>query len=159
MAIDVFAKIGDIKGESRDDRHKDEIEVLSWSWGISRLGPSVEVGGASDKPIFADFTFTHAVDKASPMLMKACATGEHLKEAMLTARKAGRGQQEYLFIHMTEVIITSVTPSEAREETTPAETVSMQFAKVDLEYRTQKPDGSPDAGTHFKYDIKANKEG
>ena len=90
--------------------------------------------------------------------MQACATGVHLKEATITHRKAGKGQQEFLVIKMNDVIITGVTH---RRQPTAAisETVSLAFAKVDLEYRPQKADGSLDAGIHFKYDIKANKEG
>ena len=106
---------------------------------------------------FNDLTFTHNVDKASPMLMKACATGQHVKEATLVARKAGKGQQEYLVIKMTDVLVTGVQPSSAHEQ--PMENVSMQFAKIDVEYKPLKADGTLDAGIHFVYDIKANKVG
>ena len=159
MATDIFAKIGDIKGESLDDKHKNEVEVLSWSWGVSQSGTMAHGGGGGEgKASFNDFNFTHHVDKASPVLLKACATGEHIKEATITVRKAGKGQQEYLIIKMNDVIITSVNPSGSDGAST-AESVAMQFSKVDLEYKPQKPDGSLDAGLHFKYDIKGNKEG
>ena len=92
------------------------------------------------------------------MLLKACATGVHIKEATITHRKAGKGQQEFLIIKMNDVIVTSVNRRDSGESGQP-ENVSLAFAKVDLEYRPQKPDGSLDAGIHFKYDIKANKEG
>ena len=159
MAADIFAKIGDIKGESVDNKHKDEVEVLSWSWGVSQSGSNQGSGGGAGKANFNDFNFTHRVDKASPILLKACATGEHIKEATITVRKAGKGQQEFLIIKMNDVLITSVNPSGAAEAATMAESVAMQFAKVDLEYKPQKADGSLDAGLHFKYDIKGNKEG
>jgi type VI secretion system secreted protein Hcp len=159
MATDIFAKIGDIKGESLDDKHKNEVEVLSWSWGVQQSGTMAHGGGGGEgKASFNDFNFTHHVDKASPVLLKACATGEHIKEATITVRKAGKGQQEYLIIKMNDVIITSVNPSGSDGAAT-AESVAMQFSKVDLEYKPQKPDGSLDAGLHFKYDIKGNKEG
>jgi len=84
VAIDIFAKLGDIKGESLDDKHKDEIEVLSWSWGVTN-GVSVSGTGAGQgKASFHDLSFTHKIDKASPVLMQACATGVHLKEATIT---------------------------------------------------------------------------
>ena len=160
MASDIFAKIGDIKGESLDSKHKGEVEVLSWSWGVSQSGTlSHGGGGGAGKATFHDFSFTHHVDKASPVLMKACATGQHLKEATITVRKAGKGQQEFLIIKMSDVIITSVSPSGAGDAPSTAEHVALQFAKVDLEYRPQKADGSLDAGLHFKYDIKSNKAG
>jgi type VI secretion system secreted protein Hcp len=158
VASDIFAKIGDIKGESLDDKHKDEIEVLSWSWGVTNAGAKpMGGGGGAGKASFHDLSFTHKIDKASPVLMKGCATGQHLKEATITHRKAGKGQQEFLVIKMNDVLITAVTDADSNEGSQ-LETVSLVFAKVDLEYRPQKADGSLEAGIHFKYDIKANKE-
>ena len=158
MAVDVFLKLGDIKGESKDAAHKGEIDVLSWSWGVSQTGTmGVGGGGGAGKANFSDLNIMHAVDKASPVLMAKCASGEHIKEATLVSRKAGKGQQEYLIIKMNDILVTSVQPSGSSEH--PMESVSMQFAKVDVEYKPQKPDGSLDAGVHFVYDIKGNKEG
>ena len=160
MAADIFAKIGDIKGESLDDKHKGEIDVLSWSWGVTQSGSMAHGGGGGEgKAHFNDFSFTHSVDKASPVLLKACATGEHIKEATLTVRKAGKGQQEFLIIKMNDIIITGVTPSGAGDGAGTAEHIALQFAKVDLEYKPQKPDGSLDAGVHFVFDIKNNRAG
>jgi len=90
--------------------------------------------------------------------MAACATGKHIKDATITNRKAGKGQQEYLIIKMNDILITSVQPALSGAEGG-VENVTLKLAKVDLEYRPQKPDGSLDAGVHFKYDIKGNKEG
>jgi len=160
MASDIFAKIGDIKGESLDSKHKEEVEVLSWSWGVNQTGTISTSGGAgAGKASFSDFNFTHQIDKASPLLLKACATGQHIKEATITVRKAGKGQQEFLIIKMSDIIVTGVHPSGSDEASVFAESVALQFAKVDLEYKPQKSDGSLDAGLHFKYDIKGNKEG
>ena len=160
MASDIFAKIGDIKGESLDAKHKDEVELLSWSWGVSQSGPIASGGGAGQgKASFQDFQMTHVLDKASPNLLRACATGEHIKEATITSRKAGKSQQEFLIIKMKDIIITSVHPSQNAGDGGLVENVSLKCAKVDLEYRPQKADGSLDVGLHFKYDIKANKEG
>ena len=158
MGSDIFAKIGDIKGESLDSKHKDEIEVLSFSWGVSNAG-SITLGGGTGKATFQDLSFVHNIDKASPVLMKACATGVHMKEATITHRKAGKGQQEFLIVKMNDVIITSVTHEGSGGQSGYPESVKMAFAKVDLEYKPQKADGSLDAGLHFTYDIKANKEG
>jgi type VI secretion system secreted protein Hcp len=159
MPSDIFAKIGDIKGESLDAKHKDEIEVLSFSWGLTNAvttGPGG--GGAAGKATFHDLSIVHNIDKASPRLMAACATGTHLKEATITHRKAGKGQQEYLIVKLNDVIVTGVNHGGASGQPG-SETVSFAFAKVDLEYKPQKPDGSLDVGVHFKYDIKGNKEG
>jgi len=160
MASDIFAKIGDIKGESTDAKHKDEVEVLSWSWGVSQSGSITPGGGAgSGKTSFNDFNFTHHIDKASPVLMQVCATGQHLKDATITVRKAGKDQQEFLIIKMNDILITSVSPSSAGDTAATAESVTLQFAKVDLEYKPQRPDGSLDVGIHFKYDITTHKVG
>ena len=158
MAPDIFAKIGDIKGESVDSKHKDEIELLSWSWGVSRSASGSGSGAGTGKAHFNDLSFIHKIDKASPLLLKACATGQHLKEATITRRKAGKGQQEFLVIKMNDVLVTSVADSDDSGGGQ-MESVTLAFAKVDLEYRPQKPNGSLDAGLHFKYDLKANKEG
>ena len=157
MATDIFAKLGDIKGESIDDKHKDEIEVLSFSWGVTNAGSVATGGGGAGKATFRDLSIVHNIDKASPKLLQACATGVHLKEATITHRKAGRSQQEYLIVKMNDIIITSV--AHGGGDQTPSETVTLAFAKVNLEYKPQKADGSLDAGVFFKYDVKGNKEG
>jgi type VI secretion system secreted protein Hcp len=159
MAVDVFLKLGDIKGESQDSKHKDEIEVQSWSWGVSQSGSmAYGSGGGTGKANFNDFHFTHYVDKASPVLLKACATGEHLKEGTFTVRKAGKGQQEYLVVKLNDIIVTSVQPAGSGDAST-MESVALQPSKVSLEYKPQKADGSLDAGIFFKYDMKQMKEG
>ena len=159
MASDIFAKIGDIKGESLDDKHKDEIEVLSFSWGVSNSGSMGSgSGGGEGKASFHDLSFTHNVDKASPVLMQACATGTHMKEATITHRKAGKGQQEFMIVKMNDIIITGVTHG-GNGGGDHTENVTLAFAKVNVEYKPQKADGSLDAGIHFKYDLKAQKEG
>jgi type VI secretion system secreted protein Hcp len=162
MAADTFAKIGDIQGESNDARHKGEIDVQSWSWGVSQAATVAGPGGggaATGKPTFQDFQFTHAVDKATPNLLKACATGQHIPDAIITIRKAGAGQQEFLTITMSDVIVTGVHPAAPAGATALSETVALQFGKVDLEYKPQKPDGSLDAGIHFVYDVRTNRAG
>ena len=71
MAEDIFAKIGDIKGESTDDKHKDEIEVLSYSWGVANTPPTGP--GGAGKAVFQDVTVVHGIDKSTPSLFKVCA--------------------------------------------------------------------------------------
>lgn len=159
MASDIFAKLGDIKGESIDSKHKDEIEVQSISWGVTNAGSMAHgTGGGEGKATFHDLSFVHSVDKASPVLLTTCATGAHLKEATITHRKSGKGQQEYLVIKMNDVIITGVTHGGSSADSI-SESVTLAFAKVAVEYKPQKADGTLDAGIHFKYDLKAQKEG
>src|SRR5688572_2733280 len=146
MASDIFLKLGDIKGESMDDKHRDEIEVLSFSWGVTNSGVmSGGSGGGAGKATVHDLSIVHNLDKASPLLLKACATGTHSKDAIITHRKAGKGQQEYLIVKLTDVMITGVTHGGAASQPA-SENVTLSFAKVDFEYKPQKPDGSLDAG-------------
>lgn len=160
MAADIFAKIDGIKGESLDSKHKDEVEILSWSWGVSQSASGSQGGGAaSGKANFNDFSFTHHVDKSSPVLMRTCATGEHIKEATISVRKAGKEQHEYLIIKMSDVIITGVSPGGSGDGAGFAEHVALKFAKVHLEYKPLKADGTLGPGVDFKFDLKANKEG
>jgi type VI secretion system secreted protein Hcp len=158
MATDIFAKLGDIKGESLDAKHKDEIEVLSYSWGVTNAGSMGHgSGGGEGKATFHDLSFVHNIDKATPILMQVCATGTHLKEATITHRKAGKEQHEYMIVKLSDVIVTGVTHGGSGDGH--SENVSLSFAKVALEYKAQKPDGTLDAGIFFKYDLKAQKEG
>lgn len=158
MAGSIFARIGRIKGESQDDKHRDEIEVSSWAWGVSQSGTLAQgAGGGTGKASFQDFNFTHQVDRASPLLMKACATGEHLEDATITVRRVGSDQQEYLVVTMADILVTSVSTSAGGDAA--FEAVTLAFASVDLEYVPQKPDGSLDVGVHFTFDLKRNKEG
>jgi len=157
MAADIFAKLGDIKGESIDDKHKDEIEVFSFSWGVTNsVGAGSGGGGGAGKATFKEFSIVHSIDKASPSLLAACATGVHLKEATITQRKAGKGHQDFLIFKMNDVIITGVAEVSGAPD---SETVTLTFAKIDVEYKPQKADGSLDAGIHFKYDLAAHKVG
>lgn len=157
MVADVFIKIGDIEGESPDDAHTNEIEVVSWNWGISQAGSmATGGGGGTGRADFGSLDFTHHLDKATPNLMKLCATGEHVDEAVMTIRKSGTDPQEFLIMTMTKVFVTNISPSGQDSGGEIYETVSLQFAKVEFEYKPQKEDGSLDAGVVFKYDIKAN---
>jgi type VI secretion system secreted protein Hcp len=159
MAVDIFAKLGDIKGESTDDKHKDEIEVLSYSWGVTNPAHiGAGGGGGTGRATFQDLSIAHKIDKASPKLLEACATGQHLKEGTITFRKAGKGQEDFLIIKMNDVLITGVTQA-ASSSDGGSENVSLAFAKVDWQFKPQRPNGTLDAGIHFVFDLKDNKVG
>ena len=134
--------------------------MLSFSWGVANSGSagSGSGGGGAGKATFQDLSIVHGIDKATPELLQACATGLHIKDATITHRKAGKGQQEYLIIKLNDVTIPAVSHAGAEDQPY-AESVSLKFAKVDLEYKPQRPDGSLDPGLHFKFDLKANKVG
>ena len=129
----------------------------SWSFGVTQTGTmSMGGGGGAGKASFSDVSIMHAVDKASPVLMTKCATGEHIKEGTLVSRKAGKGQQEYLIIKMNDILITSVQPSGSSEH--PMESVSMNFSKIVLEHAAEGR-WIARRGPVLQYDVKQNKEG
>jgi type VI secretion system secreted protein Hcp len=157
-AVDYFLKFDGIKGESADSKHKDEIDVESWSWGESSTGSmSPGGGGGSGKVAMQDFHFVMRANKASTSLMKACATGQHIKTATLVARKAGKGQMEYLTFKFHDVLVSSFQTGGSEAADVQSDQVSFAFAKIEVEYRPQKADGSPGPAESFKYDLKARK--
>jgi type VI secretion system secreted protein Hcp len=158
MATNMFIRIGEIKGESHDSRHKDEIEVVSWAWGLARSAPGAPGGGAAGRASFQDLTFAHLIDRASPSLMLACASAQRFRDARLTVRRPGTTTpEEYLLISLADVVVTSVQSSGTEAAGSLLEEVSLNFARVDFEYRRQMPDGSLDAGVHFKWDLQEDR--
>jgi len=158
MAVDMFIKIDDVKGESQDKTHKDEIDVLAWSWGMSQSGTMhMGGGGGGGKVSVQDLSFTKYIDKSSANLMDYCSRGAQYKEAKMTVRKAGGAPLEYLIITMTDVIITSVSTGGSGGEDRLTENVTLNFAAVKVDYQPQKPDGSKDGGpVKYGFDIAAN---
>jgi len=158
MAVDMYLKLDGIKGESQDDKHKDEIDVLSWSWGVTQSGSMhTGGGGGSGKASFKDIAITKYVDTASPSLIKACSTGDHIKEALLVVRKAGKDQQEYLKYILTDCLISSVSTGGSGGEDRLTENISINFAKFKVEYRPQNKDGTLGGVLPFTYSIEKNK--
>jgi len=159
-AVDYFLKIKDIKGESQDDKHKDEIDVLSWSWAESNSGShATGGGGGAGKVSMGDFNFSMQTCKASPELFTACAQGTHIGEATLVCRKAGKTAQEYLTIKMTDLLVTSFQVGGSPSEVVPVDTIQMNFSKIEFKYAAQKKDGSLDSPVVKNYDLKLNKAG
>ena len=158
-AVDYFIKFDGIKGESADAKHKDEIDVESWSWGETHAGAAAAGGGggAAGKVSMQDFQFVMSLNRASVSLMKACATGQHIKTATLAARKAGKGQQEYLTFKFHDVLISSFQTGGLEDVAVPADSVSFNFAKIEVSYKPQKADGSLGSAVEFRYDLKTNK--
>jgi type VI secretion system secreted protein Hcp len=158
MASDMFIKLDDIKGESVDDKHKGEIDVLSWNWGVAQTGSSQSGGGSgSGKATVRDLTFIKAVDKASPLLFQMCCAGKPIKTALLTCRKAGGTPLEYIKITMNQAIVSSVTHGGEKGDDALEETVTLNFASVNYEYVPQKADGSGDASVVKGWDVAGNK--
>lgn len=158
MAVDMFLELDGIKGESTDDKHKEKIDVLAWSWGLSNSGTFHSgSGGGAGKANFSDLSVTKWVDKATPALMAACAKGTHIKSAKLIVRKAGDRPLEYLTITLTSVLVSSLSTGGSGGEERLTENISLNFAKVDVDYKIQDEKGAGKAGGQFTYDIQKNK--
>ena len=159
MAVDMFIKIGDIKGESKDAKHKEEIDVLAWSWGMSNSGTAHIGGGAgAGKVNVQDLSLTKYIDASSNALMQAACSGKHYPEAGLVVRKAGDTPLEYIKITMNDLLITSVSTGGSGGEDRLTENVTLNFAKFKYEYTPQKPDGSGEAAQTATWDIAANQK-
>ena len=138
MAVDIFLELDGIKGESKDHKHKDQIDVLSWSWGMSQSGTAHMGGGAgAGKVAVQDLNFTHYIDKSSPTLMLHCCNGKHIKKAKLFVRKAGEKPLEYLTIEMEDLLVSHVSTGGSHGEDRLTENVTLNFAKVKAEYQEQ----------------------
>jgi type VI secretion system secreted protein Hcp len=160
MAVDMFIKIGDFKGEARDSKHKEEIDVLAWSWGASNSG-SAHVGGGmgAGKVNVQDLSLTKYIDKSSPDLLLACCNGKHIKEGTLVVRKAGESPLEYLTITMSDIVVTSVSTGGSGGEDRLTENVTLNFAKVKVGYVEQTPTGAAGAKPSMIWDIAGNVKG
>ena len=137
-AVDYFLKLDGIPGESKDDAHKEWIDVESWSWGASATSPAPR---ASTRPCPSDISFTKLLDKASPLLAAKTMAGTPIPKATLTGRKAGDRQQEYLKIEFTDLLVSSYQTG-GSSQSLPMESISLNFSKMTIEYKEQRADGS-----------------
>ena len=154
-SIDYFLKIDGIPGESRDAKHKDEIELVSFSLGVAQSGRmAAGGGGGAGRPQFKDFEFLMRVNKASPQLFLATVSGKHLKQASLSVRRSGKAQLEYLKIKFTDVIVSSYEQRAAQDA--PEEVVSFSFARVELSYTPQSRTGAAAGAINAGWDLAKN---
>ena len=160
MAItDYFLKIDGIPGESKADKHQNEIDVLSWSWGETQPATASFGGGAgASRANMEDFGFTMHMSTATPKLIEACATGTHIKSAILICRKAGKEQQEYLKFTFTDCLISSYQTGGSDSSIIPIDQISINFSKIEFEYKEQKADGTMGGAVKTGYDLKLNKK-
>jgi type VI secretion system secreted protein Hcp len=159
-AVDYFLKLDGIEGESQDHKHKGEIDLESWSWGASQSGTSHGGGGGgAGKVSMQDFHFVMKINKASPKLMLACSGGDHIKKATLICRKAGTQQQEFLKIDFTDLLVSSYqTGGSGHSDIVPTDQISLNFAKIEIEYKEQKPDGTLGGAVKAGWDVKSNQK-
>ena len=157
MAMDMFINLDGLKGESVDKTHAGEIDVLAWSWGMSNSGSAHVGGGAgAGKVNVQDLSFTKYIDKSSPDLMLNCCNGKHIKDGLLTVRKAGEKPLEYLKITLTEVLVTSVSTGGSGGEDRLTENVTLNFASVKVEYVEQTKGGGTGDKPSMNWNIAEN---
>lgn len=156
---DFFIEIAGIAGESKDSKHSGQIDVLNWGYAVSQSSTSHTGGGSgTGKANFSELTFTHYVDKATPTLMKYCASGKHINQVVLTCCKVGDGSQEYMRITMNEVLVTHVSPSGSTGDPRVMESVGLSYGKILVQVKEQNADGSMGATVEGTWDVKQNKE-
>ena len=158
MAIDMFLKLGDIVGESQDAVHRDEIDVLAWSWGASQAGSlHVATGGAAGKANFQDLSITKLVDRSSDDLLRILATGDNIAEGQLTLRSSGSVKPlEFLVIKFSPVLVTSLTPGGSAGEDRLTENLTLNFGQFEYQYTPRRPDGGVDPVEVMKWSIAEN---
>jgi type VI secretion system secreted protein Hcp len=154
MAVeDYFIKLDGIDGESTDSKHTKEVEVLSFHFKGQQQGTAGSSTGGlgKGKVKLADFVITKKVDKASPKLFLNCCNGEPVKKVVFTARKAGKDQQDYLKITMTDCLVSlfeygadgiAPTSGAAADDWMQSEKVGFNYSSIDFSYKEQKPDGT-----------------
>lgn len=147
MAQDIFLKIDNVKGESKDEKHKDEIEVLNWAWTQTiPAGSGGPGGGRPGRPSPPSISFKHFIDSASPALMKLGLTGHIIRSAILFMRKAGArppGSSDYFKLEMYDVKISGFSPTGEAGDTRSTETVTLTCSKIKEEYIYSTATGSP----------------
>jgi type VI secretion system secreted protein Hcp len=157
--VDYFLKFDGIDSESQDHKHKGAIQIESWSWGATNSGShEAGGGGGAGKVQMQDVHFTAKVHKGTPILKLRCWSGEHIKKAVLTCRKAGKDQQEFLKYTFEDLLISShQIGGSAAGDIVPVEQVSFNFATVEVEYKEQKADGTLGGAVKAGWKLKENK--
>lgn len=153
MATDTHIKFDGVDGEADHKDHKGEIEVLSWSWSVSNASSPSGGGSGKGKANPGEFSFMHMYDKASPNLAKMCANGKHFPKVVVTARKAGDGQKDFLKVTMKEVFISSVSPAGSQGGDI-AESVNMSYAEIEFAYKPQDEKGGLGGEVKFGWNVK-----
>lgn len=160
MAVDMFLRIESIEGEAEDHAHGGEIAVLGWSWAAKQTGTSGVGGGSgAGKVEHQDIEIRKYVDRASPVLYKLCAKGQHVPSADLTVRKAGGDEAlEYLKIRLEDLLITSYEVSGDPKDDQVMEVIRINFSRAGITYTPQVTGGGGGAAVSGGWDLKKNTE-
>jgi type VI secretion system secreted protein Hcp len=155
---DYFLKVDGIPGESADAKHKDEIDVLAFSWGVSQTeAASSGGGGAAGKAMFDDLLVVARTSRASPLLWLACASGTHIASAVLTCRRGGKSAVEFLKITLSDVVVASYE-LDSSDEGPPLDQLGLAYAKIETQYTPVDPTGKAQAVVKAGWDLAAGKK-
>jgi type VI secretion system secreted protein Hcp len=161
MAFDAFLKIDGIPGESTDDKHKDWIEVLSYSCGVAQTASasaSTSGGASHQRADFQDLSISKTLDKASPKLALACADGTHIKQVTVELCRAGGQKEKYMEYKMTNCIISSASVGGGGGGE-PTESITFNYGKIEWTYTQQKrADGTGGGQVAAGWDLEKNKK-
>ncbi len=156
---DTFLRLDQIPGESQDTRHKDWIDILSYTQSYRQVISSSGGGGGAGKVTCGDITVLKNIDKSSPKLLEAVATGKHIKEGVIEfVAASGKEAQAYYKVTLSDILISQFDQTDQPDPARIVERVSLNAAKYEYEYRAQKADGSLDTAIKFGFDCKANQK-
>jgi type VI secretion system secreted protein Hcp len=155
MAIHMFMQIDTIKGESTDNKYKDQIELNGWSWGAAQTGNSSTGKGSSiGKSSVTDLTYTAPVDRSVPTLLQYLLSGKPFSKAILTICKStGAAPIPYLTVTMTTGLISNLTFAGSPSDEMQTVTVSLNFQQVNLQYTPQGNDGQPGGAVSMGWNL------
>lgn len=156
MAVDYYLKLDGIQGESADEKHKDEIQIMSWSWGGSQVSSVSGTGGSgAGKADLMDLSVMTYFDKATPKFFKSLCSGTHIKTGMLTAIKSGADGKPYLKVDFKELFVSSLQISASSE--IPTVSLSFSYNEIKIDYSMQNELGNLTSTGPVTYNLKENK--
>jgi type VI secretion system secreted protein Hcp len=156
MAVDYFLKLDGIQGESVDAHFKNEIQILSWSWGASQVSSVSGTGGSgAGKADLSDFSIMTNFDKATPKFFKSVCQGAHIKSGSMTAVKSGADGKPYLKVDFKELFVSSLQISASSE--IPTVSVSFTYNEIKIDYSMQNEQGNLTSTGPVTYNLKENK--
>jgi len=160
MAIEYHLKFGSIKGESPATKHKEEIELLSWSWGASNPTTLVGTGMSAGKVSMSDLSFTKRVDKSSPKLLEMCVTGKHVDNVTLYCSKqtGGKTPEDFLIIKLEEVYVSSHQCGGSAGEDVGTESFTLTYGKINYDYKQQDKSGTLTSAGNIEYDLRKREQ-
>lgn len=158
----MFCKIEGIKGESKDDKHKDWIEVINYNHSVNQpISAASRTGGrTAGRAEFQDFVINKVVDKSTPELNLYCANGKHIPKIEIELCLESGKKHTFMKYTLKDVIISSVSPSgnNTADDVRPHESVGMSYGSIKWENTPIDEKGTPGASINRAWDLRSNKQ-